>query len=75
MHGFSLNCGANLGGFGQIVPCGIPDAGVTSLSSELGREVSVAEVVPLVEAALQRCDLAGQNADKRIVARATTGAA
>jgi lipoyl(octanoyl) transferase len=73
MHGFSLNCGANLGGFGQIVPCGIPDAGVTSLSSELGREVRVAEVVPLVEAALQRSDLAGHSAGRRPRTGTTTG--
>ena len=34
---------------GAIVPCGITDAGVTSLSAELGRVVTVAEVVPIVE--------------------------
>jgi lipoyl(octanoyl) transferase len=64
MHGFSLNCAADLGGFSQIVACGIPDAGVTSLSAELGRDVTVAEVVPLVEAALRRTDLAGHDAVK-----------
>jgi lipoyl(octanoyl) transferase len=31
------------------VPCGIPDAGVTSLSKELGRDVTVAEVLPYAE--------------------------
>lgn len=49
MHGFALNCDCDLGWFDRIVACGIRDAGVTSLSAELGRDVTVAEVVPLVE--------------------------
>lgn len=49
MHGFALNCDNDLGAYGAIVPCGIADAGVTTLSAELGREVTVAEVLPLVE--------------------------
>ncbi|MEQ6901803.1 lipoyl(octanoyl) transferase LipB [Nocardioides sp. YIM 152588] len=46
MHGFALNCDVDLGWYDRFVPCGISDAGVTSLSSELGRDVTVAEVVP-----------------------------
>jgi lipoyl(octanoyl) transferase len=49
MHGFELNCDADLSAFDRIVPCGIRDAGVTSLSEELGRRVTVAEVQPLAE--------------------------
>jgi lipoyl(octanoyl) transferase len=46
MHGFEINCDADLAAFDRIVPCGIRDAGVTSLSWELGRDVPVSEVLP-----------------------------
>ena len=48
-HGFALNCNCDLSRFDRIVPCGITDAAVTSLSRELDREVTVAEVLPVVE--------------------------
>ena len=49
MHGFALNCDCDLAWFSRIIPCGISDAGVTSLSAELGRRVTVAETLPVVE--------------------------
>jgi lipoyl(octanoyl) transferase len=52
MHGFALNCDCDLSAYDRFVPCGIRDAGVTSLSAELGRMVTVDEVLPLVEARL-----------------------
>jgi lipoyl(octanoyl) transferase len=53
MHGFALNCDCDLAWFDRIVPCGITDAEVTTISRELGRDVAVAEVLPLVESRLE----------------------
>jgi lipoyl(octanoyl) transferase len=52
MHGFALNCDPDLSAYDRIVPCGITDATVTSLSRELGRDVVVDTVLPLLEARL-----------------------
>nr|WP_242606768.1 lipoyl(octanoyl) transferase LipB [Protofrankia symbiont of Coriaria ruscifolia] len=48
-HGFALNCCPDLGAFTRIVPCGLSDVGVSSLSRELGRTVTVEEALPIVE--------------------------
>jgi lipoyl(octanoyl) transferase len=52
MHGFALNCDPDLSAYDRIVPCGITDATVTSLSRELGRDVTVDAVLPLLDARL-----------------------
>ncbi len=49
MHGFAINADCDLSWFSRIVPCGITDAAVTTLSMELGRPVTAAELVPLVQ--------------------------
>ena len=49
MHGFALNVEPDLSAFEAIIPCGIEDAVVTSLAIELGRTISVDEVLPVVE--------------------------
>ena len=53
MHGFALNCDNSLLPFSQIIPCGIADAGVTTVSEVLGRDVRHADVVDAVSAAFQ----------------------
>jgi lipoyl(octanoyl) transferase len=52
MHGISLNCDVDLGWYDRFVPCGIADAGVTTLSLEAGRRVTVAEVLPVLRGRL-----------------------
>lgn len=54
LHGFALNCDPELGWYDRIVPCGIADAGVTSLSRELDRPVTVTDALVLVEARLSQ---------------------
>jgi lipoyl(octanoyl) transferase len=49
MHGFAINCDSDLTEFGRIVPCGIADAGVTSLSVVTGRHITIDDVLPGVE--------------------------
>jgi lipoyl(octanoyl) transferase len=48
MHGFALNCSNSFDAYEAIIACGIADAGVTSISRELGRTVTPEDIIPLV---------------------------
>jgi lipoyl(octanoyl) transferase len=54
MHGFALNCACDLSWYDRIIPCGIADAAVTSLSAETGRRITVTDVLPVVEEQLAK---------------------
>ncbi len=69
LHGFALNCDCDLGAFSTIVPCGISDAGVTSISAELGRRVSVDDVRSAV------ADAVCEALDGRLAVRLTSAPA
>ncbi|WHM39017.1 lipoyl(octanoyl) transferase LipB [Streptomyces sp. BPTC-684] len=68
MHGFALNVNPDNTWFDKIVPCGIRDAGVTSLSYELGREITIADVLPVIEKhlkdILENADLAPREIER-----------
>ena len=49
MHGFALNVCPDLSAFEAIIPCGISDSAVTSMAQELGCDITIAEVTPIVE--------------------------
>ncbi len=71
MHGFALNCDNDLSWFDRIVPCGISDAAVTSLSAELGRQVTVTEMIGPVQRHL--ADVLGANAFREVRSVAELG--
>lgn len=51
MHGFAINCNNSLAGFRDIIPCGITDAGVTTMSEITGLDVSPIDIADAVTAA------------------------
>ena len=53
MHGFALNVNPDLSAFEKIIPCGISGAKVTSLSAELGSEITINEVLPVIKKHIQ----------------------
>ena len=53
MHGFALNVNPDLSAFEKIIPCGITGAKVTSLTAELGSEITINEVLPVIKKHIQ----------------------
>lgn len=72
MHGFAVNCDNDLSWFDRIVPCGITDAGVTSLSAELGRSVGVTDILAVTEHHL--AEALGAHGHRRAEGRPVLGA-
>jgi lipoyl(octanoyl) transferase len=74
MHGVALNCDCDLSWYDRIIPCGITDAGTTSLTAEAGRRITVADVLPVAQrafaAALEGSREQGSH-DHRIPVKAT----
>ena len=69
-HGIALNCDVNLSWFSHIVPCGLADRGVTSLTAELGRTVTVADAIPTFLQCFKdefECDFEMQNSVNEII--------
>ena len=48
-HGFALNVNPDLSAYLKIIPCGIPDAKVTSISAELGEQINIEQVNPVLQ--------------------------
>jgi lipoyl(octanoyl) transferase len=71
MHGFALNCDCDLSWFDRIVPCGIRDATVTTISAESGRHVTVADAVGVVER--QLADVLGATRWRSVEGTASLG--
>ena len=53
MHGFALNVNPDLSAFEKIIPCGISGAKVTSLSAEIGSEITINEALPVIKKHIQ----------------------